>query len=101
VFLDKIVRQFDLNAEVIDSDLKETIPSLELSSFDYGFMKLVRLDRKILALACSLLKPTGKFIYYSSFDKNDEGRSDSLTSNSFDYYLDDVKQLRTITVFSK
>lgn len=100
-FLNLLIRQFNLKAEVIDSDLKEAKSRIEPESFDYGFMKLVKLNRRLLSLARSLLKPTGRFIYFSSPDKITALSANKHPSDRFDYYLDDVKQLRTITIFSR
>ncbi|UCD93613.1 MAG: class I SAM-dependent methyltransferase [Candidatus Zixiibacteriota bacterium] len=100
-FLHRMLRLFDLKGEVLDLDFSEAVRGMELSSFDYGFLKLVRPDRKLLSCALDLLKPSGRFIYFGSLEKAGLDLGSGLEADAFDYYLDDPEQLRSITAFSK
>lgn len=100
VFLRQIIDQLDLSAEVIDKDFLDAKDHFQPGSFDYGFMKLVRLSKKILHGAIPLLKPSGQFLHYANPGNSRFGAEEDIARSSFSYYLDDNKQLRWITVFS-
>jgi 16S rRNA (guanine527-N7)-methyltransferase len=99
-FLGRIIRQFNLRAVVYNKNFSEVVGQLPRESFDFGFMKYVNLDRKILYKAFSLLKADGRFIYYSALNAN-QGFDNGIYKVRETRYLNDNKQLRTITIFSK
>lgn len=101
VFLCDFIKQSHLPAEVVDLDFAEAVRRLESGSFDFGTIKLVRPDRKIFRSAGSLLRPGGRLIYYASADKISSDVPGSFDRVIHNYYLDDIKQLRAITYFSK
>jgi 16S rRNA (guanine527-N7)-methyltransferase len=100
VFLRKVIRDFDLSGEVIEANFIEPGPRLQASSFDYGFLKLIKLDKKILRRSLDLLKPEGSFIYYSHPDHPFLEIPPVVTVRRCAYYLDDDSRLRTISIFS-
>lgn len=100
-FLKKMKDKFDLTASVINQNFVEAVSQLDSGSFDIGLMKYVRLERQILASAISLLKPNGMFIYYSQFDKSNIPDKGDISTVQHCYYLDDIEQVRTITIFLK
>ena len=100
-FLVRIVDLLGLAAEVIDADFVEASSRLQPSSFDYGFLKLVRPDRKLLHRALGLLTSSGRFIYFGGPERTGADFTGGLELERFDYYLDDCEQLRTITAISK
>jgi 16S rRNA G527 N7-methylase RsmG len=99
-FLRRMIKLFGLNGRILDQDFSEAVRGLESASFDCGFIKLVRPDRKLLGRALDLLKPSGRFIYYGSPDRSGIDAGGGLRARSFDYYLDECEQLRSITIFS-
>jgi len=101
MFLNRTVELLGLNASVIDGNFIEVASSFEPHSFDFGLMKYVRLDKKIFAVAVSLLKPSGFFIYYSEFEDKRISIPDSVSVDKYHYYLDDRDNFRTLTVFSR
>jgi 16S rRNA G527 N7-methylase RsmG len=99
-FLNRIVKEFDINAEVIGGDFIENAKNCRKSSFDYGFMKYVKADKNILSTLESLLKPGGNFIYYSRYEIGLIAAPKSLEIKNITYYLDDDPQIHTVTIFS-
>jgi 16S rRNA (guanine527-N7)-methyltransferase len=71
------------------------------NAFNLGTMKLVRLDQKILGGVEAALKPGGRFIYYTSASALAGLKWRGFTLSEFNYYLDDLSQLRTVSIFSK
>jgi len=100
LFLESMVRGYDLNAEIISGDFLTVSGDLPSESFDYGFMKYVHLDKKILSTALLLLKHSGCFIYYSRSDFLSAEMSEGIVVRALPYYLDDQKQVHTISIFS-
>lgn len=100
-FLSKMIEEFSLNADVINRNFVEAARSMDPGLFDFGLMKYVKLDRKIFAAALSLLKPNGKFIHYSRFDKSEIPILGDVLVDQHCYYLDDTEQVRTLTIFTK
>jgi 16S rRNA (guanine(527)-N(7))-methyltransferase RsmG len=99
-FLESIAAKYDLGAIIINDDLSNTIKKMGSGSFEYGFMKYVRLDLKILKMALSLLKPAGRFIYFSDIDQKQFSLKIDFIVKKYAYYLDDNKRVRTLTLFS-
>jgi 16S rRNA (guanine527-N7)-methyltransferase len=99
IFLQKIIERYALNAEVKDINFIEVEHDIDFSSFDFGFMKLVRIGKNILTHALRLLKPGGRFIYYSDIDNISFDVPDKIKVQRLDYHLDKSDR-RTITVFS-
>jgi|WetSurMetagenome_2_1015567.scaffolds.fasta_scaffold424050_2 16S rRNA G527 N7-methylase RsmG len=99
-FLNRIVKEFDINAKVIGGDFIENAKNCRRSSFDYGFMKYVKADRNILSTVESLLKPDGSFIYYSRYETGLIAVPKSMGIKSITYYLDDDPQVHTVSIFS-
>jgi len=99
-FLNHCLDKFGLPGQVINKDFIEAVPSLENNTLTFGTMKLVRLDHKILRDALKLIDPTGKFIYYSSPEKSETTIPENILVDRYDYYLDDINQLRSISFFS-
>ncbi|MEW5925762.1 MAG: RsmG family class I SAM-dependent methyltransferase [Candidatus Zixiibacteriota bacterium] len=100
-FLRRFIEQSQLSAEVIKSDFVENHGRQEPGSFDFGTIKLVRPDKKILRGAMELLRPGAALIYYASAEKANSESLASFRAVSHHYYLDDSKALRAITFFSK
>jgi 16S rRNA G527 N7-methylase RsmG len=100
LFLESMVRGYKLNAEVISGDFLTVSGNIPSESFDYGFMKYVHIERKILSTALLLLKPFGCFIYYSRSDLFTAEEPEGIVVRTIPYYLDDQKQVRTISIFS-
>lgn len=100
-FLRMIARQFELPADILTADFIEAAGALSSNSFDFGFLKLVKPDRKILREAINLLKPGGKFVYYHDLGSDNIASPSKISCRYLNYYLDDSKQLRTITILSK
>lgn len=99
-FLISTITHFNLSAQVCPESFSlKSMPGK--ASFDIGFMKLVKLNNGILSNALSALKPNGRFIYYSSVSDLENLNNDRYNIEIFSYYLDDPKQLRFVTVFSK
>ncbi len=101
VFLRRIIDLLDLKSEIMDSNFVDVGSKIDSSSFDIGFMKLVRPDTKLLESAFDLLKPAGKFIYYSDIDDISIKIPANIEIQRYKYILDKSNRLRTITVFSK
>ena len=100
LFLESMVRGYNLNAEIISGDFLTVSGDLPSESFDYGFMKYVHLDKKILSTALLLLKHSGCFIYYSRSDFLSAEMSEGIVVRALPYYLDDQKQVHTISIYS-
>jgi 16S rRNA (guanine527-N7)-methyltransferase len=101
LFLSRAIELLGLKGSVVDKNFVEAATSLADNSFDFGLMKYVSLDRKIFSSALPLLKPSGYFIYYSSFDSEQIIKSGSASVEHYHYYLDDRENLRNLTIFSK
>jgi len=99
-FLKTIISRFGLNAGVINKDFGEAAPTLDKASFDFGTIKLVRPDHRIVLGAARLLRPGGSFVYYAARDNIKCAITGFSQIASFNYYLDDRKQLRSLTIFS-
>ena len=100
-FLETMVKEFGLNAIVYNNDLAEITPKLDKNSFDFGLMKYVRMEKKILRLALQLLNPEGRYLYFSRMITDDKYGINRFKAVEVCYYLDDIKQLRTINVISR
>ena len=100
-FLKQIVRQLKLSANIEKSNFIEIGTEAASRSFDFGFMKLVRPDSKLLQTAFDILKPAGKFIYYSDIKNSSANIPGNIKFQRYKYFLDKSNRLRTITVFSK
>lgn len=98
-FLESLVKEMNLAAEVYSDDWP-SLNQLKDDYFDFGTLKLVRLEPKILSHAESSLKPGGRFIYYAAAPamKSDMGK---MRLSRHDYFLDDSAQLRTMSIFLK
>jgi len=99
IFLKSIVKKFSLSAGVADSNFVEASKAFPSNSFNFGFMKYVKLHTRILACALTLLNKDGKFIYYSQ-TTGDISHMASINCATRHYYLDDPENLRTISIFS-
>jgi 16S rRNA (guanine527-N7)-methyltransferase len=99
VFLREVIKLYNLRAEVRNDNFVDLSHQLGKHSFDSGFMKLVRLDDRILRSVSTILKRGGRFVYYSTGDKNIK-LPENLSVRQYAYYLDDSKIVRTISVFS-
>jgi len=100
-FLEAVIDRFNLKASVYNKDLFEIAPHLERNSFNFGLMKYVRMQKKILRLALPLLNPDGKYLYYSRMITDDKYGINRFQAVEVCYYLDDTKQVRTINMISK
>jgi len=100
-FVRSIVHQFDLKAEVLDYDLTEIFARLDTGSYDYGFMKLVRLDKNIMRMTDELLSDNGRFIYYSNFNAQRLAVPSSITIDQYSYYLNNDDNLKKVSIFSR
>ena len=100
-FLENIVRNYILKAEVINADFVEKAGSFPHSSFDSGFMKYVKMEPRILKSVGHLLKDNGQFVHYSSLAKHIFSKTESFQLVEYQYRLDLEEPLRTISVFSK
>ncbi len=101
IFLKRMIDQFNLKAEIVDTDFIEAKRRIEPSSFDLGLMKLVRPDSKLLYEALDILKPDGRFIYYSDLDETTVKIRADIEIIKHKYFLDNNKLLRTITILKK
>ncbi|SYZ71821.1 hypothetical protein TRIP_C10020 [Candidatus Zixiibacteriota bacterium] len=100
-FLAGIMRKFGLKGKIIPEDFLEAIKKIPSSEFNYGFMKYVRPDQRLLQGAQSLLLPHGQFIYYSKFAPPSNNKTGLHKCRTHEYYLDNSDRVRTICVFSK
>lgn len=100
-FLEAAVDRFNLKASVHNRDLAEVVPCLDRNSFDFGLMKYVRMEKKILRPALQLLNSDGKYLYYSRMITDDKYGINRFKAVEACYYLDDTKQVRTINIISK
>ena len=99
-FLRQIVRTLNIDAEIVNGNFTEASRKYGRESYDYGFMKYVKIDNDILSAALGLLKPEGKLIYYSRLEKQLPRVKNLSGIQSFAYYLDNESLIRTITIFS-
>ena len=100
VFLRRFSSRLDPAPEIIDCDFPEARRYLEPGSFSIATMKLVRPTKSLLTGIASLLAPSGRFVYFSEFVET-RSLPPSFSMQTFSYYLDDIRQVRTITVFRK
>ncbi len=100
-FLEDAIDRFNLKASVHNKDLAEIVPCLDKNSFDFGLMKYVRMEKKILRYALQLLNSDGKYLYYSRMITDDKYGINRFKAIEACYYLDDIKQVRTINIISK
>ncbi len=100
-FLEAAIEKFNLKASVHNKDLTEVVPFLDKNSFDFGLMKYVRMEKKILRHALQLLNSDGKYLYYSRMITDDKYGINRFKVIEACYYLDDIKQVRTINIISK
>ncbi len=100
-FLAGIMRKFNLGGKVIPEDFLGAIKGIPSASFNYGFMKYIRPDQKLLLGAQSLLLPHGQFVYYSHFNHSGDNKMGMHKCRSYQYYLDNSERVRTICVFSR
>jgi 16S rRNA G527 N7-methylase RsmG len=101
VFLESLIRRYDLKANIIGRDFLEVIGSLKTEWFDYGFLKLVRPNERLLKKAFNLIRPGGGMVWYADVRQEAFSLPAPFRFKTFEYYLDDSNQLRTITFFSK
>lgn len=99
-FLEEITRALGLRAEIASRDFGEVYAIFKNKSFDSGTMKLVRPERRLMRGAHRLVRRGGNFIYYGGPERYDPSISDFAKNPSFRYYLDENKQLRSLTIFS-
>lgn len=97
-FLEQAAGQLNLNAAVRSDDWPSSRPD-EAGHFDLGTMKLVKIDQKIINHIGPVLKSGGRFIYYAAVPSTISFDSDTLKLSCHDYYLDDLNQLRTLSIF--
>lgn len=100
-FLETIVNKFDLKGTVHNKDLGEIASHLDQNSYDFGLMKYVRMEKKVLRPALQLLKPNGKYLYYSRMITDDKYGINHFRVAEHCFYLDDTEQVRTVNVISK
>lgn len=101
LFLESIVRKYDLRGTVMAEDFLAGVRSLREGSFNSGFMKYVKLEGQILKAALSLIAPGGHFIYYSNMNAGSPVIPSGISRRTYNYYLDDKEPLRSLTIFSK
>ena len=99
-FLQTIIGRFGLNAKIINKDFGEAAPSLDKASFDFGTIKLVRPDHRIILGVARLLRPGGSLVYYAARNNIKCDISGFSKTALHDYYLDDRKRLRSLTIIS-
>jgi len=99
-FLEKATRRLDIDARIINRDFVVAAPCLEASSFGSAFMKLIRLEKKILKAAMPLIRPDGVFVWYAGISRLDFSLPDTIKASEYCYYLNDSKQLRSFIAFS-
>ncbi len=100
-FLAGILRKFNLKGKVVPEDFLSALGKQPHGSFEYGFMKYVRPDKKLLSGVQSLLTPSGKFVYFSHFDPLSDIKASAPKCHSQKYYLDNSERVRTLCIFSK
>lgn len=100
VFVRRFSSRMSPAPEIIDTDFAEARRYLESGSFDLATMKLVRPTKSLLSGILSLLGSSGRFIYFADFVES-KLLPRGYSTRAFPYYLDDIKQLRTITEFHK
>jgi 16S rRNA G527 N7-methylase RsmG len=101
VFLRKMIDRFGLRVRIMDIDFIEATRGIEHSAFDLGLMKLVRPDPRLLRGALDILKPAGRFIYYSDLDITTVNITAEIKIAKYNYSLDNSNRPRTITVMTK
>jgi len=99
-FLELIIKEFGLSALVIGDDFLQASRNIPKSDFDFGFMKYVSLDLKLLKGALKLLKNDGRFIYYSRLDSSLVKKDLHSSIESHAYYLNACEAVRTLVAFS-
>lgn len=100
-FLSSIINKSQLKGIVYPQNFVEIAPRLEQDSFDFGLMKYVKMEQKLLNCALSLLNNDGKFLYYSGTGLAETNEMRDLKTGKARYYLDDTKQIRGLTIISK
>jgi 16S rRNA G527 N7-methylase RsmG len=100
-FLAETIQTFELSGIVIDRDFIEAVEDLPGGPFNTAFMKQVRPRPKIIKKTLAALGDDGRFLYYGPAEKIDFPPPDGFSSGAYNYYLDDFKQLRSITALSK
>jgi 16S rRNA G527 N7-methylase RsmG len=99
-FSKRMINEFGLNAQVIQDDFIQSADKVSQGAYNFGFMKYVKIDKRILSKALELLRPTGKFIYFSRLDPNLALERLPIAINLYPYYLDDLDRVRHIAAFS-
>lgn len=99
-FLESLRQKYSLQATIINADFAEKSSSLPPSSFDTGLMKYVRLEKSILFRALPLLRPNGRFIYYSALDSRLALSAGMAQPAVYQYHLDNREILRSFAAFS-
>lgn len=99
-FLRRFSSRFNPVPEIFDCDFPEARRYLEPGSFDVATMKLVRPTGPLLTGISSLVKDFGVFVYYAEFTER-RFLPRFFSMRVFSYYLDDIKQVRAITIFHK
>jgi hypothetical protein len=100
LFLRLVAKELRLKIEVINQDFLSIAEPLLKTPFEYGFLKLVRLERPVLHRAVSLLAPSGKFICYGFSGERELGKLPRVRVEQLDYYLDNYEKLRRVALFS-
>ena len=101
-FLRQVVARFNLKAEIRCHNFGDTVSGLKRGSFCFGLMKYVRLQPPLLKAALELLTPGGQFIHFAPPDKP-TGKTDerSFSVSVRNYYLDDLKRLHTLSMYTR
>ncbi len=99
-YLKQAAKSFNLSARIINGNFNDIGSQLDSNSYNYGFLKLVKLDQAILNKASGLLLAGGRFVYYHRplFKISNPGQ---FSESDFDYYLDDNNKVRSLTIFRK
>ena len=100
-FLQFVIDKFHLKGKVFPDNFVEIALKLEKDSFDFGLMKYVKMEQKLFNCALSLLKINGKFLHYSGIGPTGTAEMKDFKSDEVRYYLDDIKQIRGLTIISK
>lgn len=99
-FLKAMIKDIGLSALVVADDFLQASKNIQERDFDFGFMKYIRLDPKLLKGALRLLKDDGRFIHYSRMESSLVKKNPDTMIESRAYYLNDCNAVRTLVAFS-
>ncbi|MCX6826118.1 MAG: class I SAM-dependent methyltransferase [candidate division Zixibacteria bacterium] len=99
-FLEKMIYRYQLPAEIKLADFVSVADSFPIASFDWGFMRYVKLNKKIVQKVSRILTPAGRFIHYSQFYSSSDIIPGNMKKEIINYYIDNQERVHSLTIFS-